>query len=53
MNVTQRLLVWDQFKFQLPMIICAVFVLLVKEKSFDTPLKVGEVEVLAIDRKKE
>ena len=39
MNITQRLLVWNQFKFQLPMIICAVFVIVSQRKLIWNTLK--------------
>ena len=39
MNITQRLLVWNQFKFQLPMIICAVFVIVGQRKIIWHTLK--------------
>lgn len=40
MNITQRLLAWNQFKFQLPMIICAVFVIVSQRKLIWNTLKI-------------
>ena len=39
MNIVQRLLVWNQFKFQLPMIICAAWVIVSQRKTIYSTLK--------------